>query len=887
MSGSEYYDHSGTQRPNNPTAEMATTSHHEKRRPGRHRTDVKESDRSSIPTLAWKRKRETKTVAAPLLSTVEKIDPAAWVETLRSGSEEPDMFASFDLYENPGRAKWEWYEHYGNWQNRLIHADAKRAMASLLEHEQMAGQIQCVYFDPPYGMDFDARYMDDTIQVTAFRDSYESGIHSYLDGIRETAMLARELLSETGSFFMQIGDVNVHRCAMVLDEVFGPENRVSTIMYATGGGGSSSKSISKAGDFILWYAKEFSAPMFFQALYEEQDIEDWCDSQTFAGGGGDFPDNTSRPLQAHERRDPKNNIPEGTELWRMGRLLSQGPSEGEQGKPFIHEGVQYGPDGLQNSQWRVDRAGLEHLAAKGRLWSNVKAGTGTASANQLHLKVYRREMPGKRLTNHWAASISPNDKRYAVQTGNLAIERCMLMTTKPGDLVLDPTGGSGTTALVAEQWGRRWISIDSSRESIAVTRERVLVHSYPRYMLIGSKDGFEEEQKRRKQAGQEPLKAAPAGGEKNPSTGFVVKRIPYVSAATLAYEDRPDKRSKREITWLADRPAGKKSGRVCSRFTVETELLEIYRSPDEMVRPAQARRDVNWQERIISMLDEKGVRSDSGQHWDLEGVQSIVDKESNGHFPGLLSHTATLLDRRSGRKVPAVIAIWPEDAKVDETAIHRNVRETLRRTETQSEVLIVIGAEFADGTEPGRKGHRWSVEVMRVNAGTDLHLSEVTDQANTTSLVLVAEPAVSVDRITGEDTFECTVHGWNEFNPVTGTARWREQKNIRMWMLDTDYDGTQFCARRIHIPRQRGKEYRKILDQLLGRDGHPEALKAAFGWKSHPFTAPAHGEVAVRVVTVGGGMMSWCGRVTTGRSCKRGTARRKPYCPPPPIRLSS
>ena len=452
MKGKTTYEH-GAKRRNNPTGEMATTSHPERRTPGRHRTDVKEKDRNRIPTLDWNRQRERKTVVAPLLSTVEKIDPAAWIETLRRQAEQGDMFGSFDRYEHPERAKWEWYEHSGNWQNRLIHAPAKRAMASLLEHEQMAGEIQCIYFDPPYGMDFDGRYMDDTVQVTAFRDSYEGGIHTYLDGIREIALLGRELLSETGSFFMQIGDVNVHRCAMVLDEVFGPENRVSTIMYATGGGGSSTKSIAKAGDFILWYAKEASAPMRFQTLYEEQDIEAWCDAQTFATGL-DLPEGSSRTLRPDERRDPKRNLPEGAVLWRMNPLRSQNPSEGEQGEPFTYQKVQYGPQGLENDQWRVDQEGLRYLGEQGRLWSNVTEGVTQAEAGKLHLKVYRHEMPGKRITNHWAAVISPNDKRYAVQTGNIAIRRCILMTTKPGDLVLDPTGGSGTTALVAERWGR-------------------------------------------------------------------------------------------------------------------------------------------------------------------------------------------------------------------------------------------------------------------------------------------------------------------------------------------------------------------------------------------------------------------------------------------------
>ena len=229
----------------------------------------------------------------------------------------------------------------------------------------------------------------------------------------------------------------------------------------------------------------------------------------------------------------------------------------------------------------------------------------------------------------------------------------------------------------------------------------MLVHDYPRHLLIGSEEGFEEEQRRRKTAGQPQLAKKP-DGELDPATGIVVDRMPYVSAATLAYAERPDKRPKREITWLVDRPAGRLTGRVCSRFTVETELMEVYQRPEEMVRPSQAPRDVSWQEQIIRKLDDTGVRSDSGSHWDLEGVQSIVDERSNGKTPGALSHTGMLVDRKSGRKASAVIAIWPEDAKVDVSAIQRNVRQVLNRA--AGEVLVAVGAEFADGTEPGKEG---------------------------------------------------------------------------------------------------------------------------------------------------------------------------------------
>ncbi len=851
----EVYEH-GAVRQNNPTAEMTTTSHAEMLKPKSHPIEVKEKDHNIIPTLDWRRKKEKKTLAAPLLNTVEKIDPKAWIDTLSKQSTEPDLFASYDRYANPEKAKWEWYQHKGNWQNRLIHADAKRAMASLLEHEQMAGEVQCVYFDPPYGMDYDARFMDDSIQVTAFRDTYEGGIHTYLDGIRETALLARELLSETGSFFMQIGDINVHRCALILDEVFGPENHVSTITYATTGGGSSTKSISKSGDYILWYAKNREAPMCFQTLYEEQTVEEWIDTQTFAGGV-DLPDGTSRPLDSKERRNPKELLPNGFRLWKMGGLLSQGPSKGEQGKPFIYQGVQYGPKALENNQWRVDLAGLNHLANSGRLWSNVKCKTKFASALQLYCKIYQSEMPGTRVTNLWSKLIRPSDKRYAVQTGDPAIQRCILMTTKPGDLVLDPTSGGGTTAVVSETWGRRWICIDSSRESLAVSRERVLVHDYPNHSLLGSDIGFKEENKRRIEAGQELLKIKPEG-ELDPATGFVYDRIPYVSAATLAYANRPDKKQKKQITWLVDRTAGSKNGRVCSKFTVETELIEVYQRPEDMVRPSQAHRDMNWQNRIIQMLDETGVRSDSGQLWQLEGVESILSEQQiDEKRSGLLSHSAILVDSKTGRKEKAVIGVWPEDAKIDISAMQLNVRAAMKRN--AGEILVVVGAEFADGTEPGHKGHKWAIEVMRVKAGPELHLTGVKDKAKTSSLVLVAEPAVKLETVE-KDLFKCTLCGWNEFNPVTANAQWHSTNNVQMWMLDTEYDSTQFYARRIHLPhRLRKKENRKVLEGLLGRECDSDALNATFGWTSQPFSIQKNQQIALRVITTGGGMMSWSG----------------------------
>lgn len=645
MSDSNTYEH-GTTRPNNPSVEAVETASEERRKARQHRKDARER-RLTEPRLEWDRGPERKTVVAPMLMRAEQIDPSAWLDTLRPKNGQPDMFASFNEYREPGAARLEWYEHAGNWSNRLIHADARRAMASLLEHEHLGGSVQMVYFDPPYGMDFDAKLSTDTITRRAFIDTYDHGIHSYLDAVREAAVLARELLTESGSFFMQIGDVNLQRCAMVLDDVFGVENRVTTISYATGGGGSSTKSIPKAGDYILWYARE-RGQMLFQMLYEEQDIEAWCDTHTFATGG-DFATGR-RPLRPDERRDPKRNIPKGTVLWRMMPPTSQGAaSEGAgQGQPFTRNGVQFGPEGLEKDHWRVDPQGLEQLASDDRLWSNAPDGTTEATAQRLSYRQLRTEMPGRRLNNLWAKPISPGDKRYPVQTGELAIQRCILMTTRPGDLVLDPTAGSGTTPIVAEEWGRRWIGIDTSREALAVSRERILVRPYTQHLLLGNPAGFQQEKDLRAAVGQPALTEQPRG-DRDPASGLVVDRMPYVSAATLAYRDRPDKRSTREWTWLVDRPVGAKvEKRIASRFTVETEYLDEYRSPEELLTPRETARQLSWREHILHMLDEKGIGSNEGTRWIIEGLENVAAGGSDDNQAGRITHRCRLIDHTTG-----------------------------------------------------------------------------------------------------------------------------------------------------------------------------------------------------------------------------------------------
>ena len=709
------YEHSARRR-NNPTGEMATTSHPERRTPARHRSDVREKDRNRIPTLDWNRQRETKTVLAPLLSTVEKVDPVAWIETLRRQPEQGDMFASFDRYESPELAKWEWYEHSGDWQNRLIHATAKRAMASLLEHEQMAGEVQCIYFDPPYGMDFDARYMDDTVQVTAFRDSYEGGIHTYLDGIRDIALLARELLSETGSFFMQIGDVNVHRCAMVLDEVFGPENRVSTITYATGGGGSSTKSISKAGDYILWCAKNLDS-MYFQTLYEEQDIETWCDTQTFAGGGVDLPDGTSRPLRAGGATRPETQSPGRRSAVEDGPVAQPGPFKGGAGRA-VHvprrdlrsEGARSGPLESRPQGARASRP----LA------------TALVQRRRGHNECWREPAPSEDLPQRDARPATDKslgeDNRPQRQALRRADRRSRHRALHADD---HPAGGPDARP------DRRRRHDGSCRGALGPTldQHRQLAREHRRHARASSRARLPEAHADRIGRGICRRAAPTRGGRADAACAKARRgarpgdRIRCGPSALCERRDARLRRATRQAPETGDHISrgphraaaeGAHMQPVHCRNRADGSLPVAPPPPpppatdddDVVMRSSQARRDVSWQERIIQMLDDNGVRSDSGQLWVLEGVESIVDEQSDTRKPGAPSHTGTLIDRQSGKKAPAVIGIWPEDAKVDVTAIQSNVRKVLARS--RGEVLVAVGAEFADGTEPGGKGHRWA-----------------------------------------------------------------------------------------------------------------------------------------------------------------------------------
>ena len=539
----EHYTHQGKNRVNNPPVGLVTpeTDGEENKKIYRH-------DPHIDPQLQWSGKQERTSFEIPTVSlhVHERIDPRTVIDAVRKRSEGIGQLSLFSAPEEnrPIRQAIEFYKHRQNWTNRLIAGDSLLVMNSLLEKEGLGGKVQTIYIDPPYGVkyrsnfqpfvsqhsvtgdDQDKNLTGEPEQIRAFRDTWELGIHSYLAYLRDRLLLAHDLLHESGSCFVQIGDENIHRVGIVMDEIFGAENRIATITYATTSG-SSAKTLPQVADYLLWYARD-AKKVKYRQLYEPLDRREKVELFSWHARV-ELTDGTCRKLAQEERFDPDQHLPEGARIYQRRSFDSQGASTTGRSEPYEWNGRIFPcpPD----RQWSISREGMDRLAELGRL----DASEGQAT---LCWKRYEEEVPGRPIRNVWAAQMSAQGKRYVVQTAIKPIQRCILMTSDPGDLVLDPTCGSGTTAYVAEQWGRRWITCDTSRVAIAVARQRLLTAIYDYYELAHPNEGV--------------------------GAGFRHRSVRTVSPRILGYDEQPNQ------TILYDRPLRDRSKmRVAGPFTVE------------------------------------------------------------------------------------------------------------------------------------------------------------------------------------------------------------------------------------------------------------------------------------------------------------------------------
>ncbi len=802
------------------------------------------------PRLSWGREdAEDFTVDAHPLYIHEKIHPKSFIDSLtRTPADRREVqFLFRDAYNNlPTSAAYEWYQHRGNWQNRLIRGDSRRVMASLARREGLAGRVQMVFYDPPYGISFQSNFQPSTRSrsvkegakdipgdpgmVQAFRDTYRNGIHSYLDNIWRNTRLIHALLHESGSLFLQIGAANVHRLAVVLDEVFGAENRVATISFAKTGG-SSSKTLPEVADYLLWYAKEKPALRFFQ-LYEPLNLKEKIEHMS-SYAMVELADGTVRALTSDERESPESALPQGSRTFRRQRLTSLNPSTTGRSEAFRWRGRDFPCD--SGRHWSVSHLGLERLATRNRL---------VATGDRLSWKWYADEIPGRPITNLWHIQMPPNDLHYVVETAESVLERCILMATAPGDLVLDITCGSGTTALVAERWGRRWITCDAAGVPIALARQRLATAIHPYYLLRDSPEG-EVEEKRLREAEpslslskSEPSTSGLAPSYRHdPALGFVYERVPSVSAASMAY-DKP-----RDPTLLVNQPLRKRGVlRVSSPFTVESESPYRYLPAGSDGLTAQ-RLDSDAVTAVRDALVSAGVVV-PGQRQRLR--LSDLEAWSGGR---LVTHLATQASSGERQGARVAVAILPDDITASGTLVTRAANEAVQIGDGDVTTLLVIAFGFETGTGAGLE-QRGRLQVLRAQANRDLTIGNLKDSQHDHAFVLVGEPDVQVvaaPRPAGYWT--CEVLGFDVFDPTTGNLRAGKPEDISCWMLDTDYDGQSFFAHRMHFPGgEQDRQIRRMLKRLESRVD-PHAQEAMFSLTSTPFPTPASGQICVRIVT--------------------------------------
>ncbi len=835
-------------------------------------------DPSLDPQLVWKGKDEQDrgNLTIPLVPIYiqEKIHPQALIENLRDtarkGEPEPEqlLFADFNGI-TEFEKKVDFYHHEGHWSNRMILGDSLLVMASLAEKEGLKGKVQMIYVDPPYGIKFGSNWQVSTRKrevqdgkpedasrepevVRAFRDTWTLGIHSYLSYLRDRFAIARELLSETGSIFVQIGDENVHLVRSVLDEVFGSECAVTTILVKKKGSQRSTL-IDPVNDYLLWYSKtsrssSMSGPKF-RPYYVDR-AYDADTLQTFSQV--ELRDGTVHPLSAVPNSDgevidyrvrPRQLFVDhpGARIFQADPLTVGGYRR-NQSLPFSWNGYTFEPKpGLcWKHTARSDDgspSGMQRLAWAGRL---------IAAESTWRFKRYFDEFPYVRLDNWWDGLGGQADPIYVVQTNTEIVKRCMLMTTDPGDLVLDPTGGSGTTAVVAEQWGRRWITIDTSRVALALTRGRLMSAVYPYYLLADSPEGA------RKEAEVSGITPRQGPFENDVRQGFVLKRAAHVTSGVFANcAELLEGMSPRDaeaavlrqadIEMLHDRPYEDPGCvRVSGPFTVESLSPHRVLSASEDLAASEIeghRQSVagQFETMIIENLRKAGVQgATKGQRIKFERLDP---------FAGTWLQAAGEYEENGTRRRVAV-SIGPEHGTVGPLQVKEAAKQAVQGV--GFDTLIVCGFAFDPHvSEEAKRYGKLTVLIARMNP--DLAMGdELLKKTGGGNLFMVfGEPDVRIE--SAKDGRICVeIHGIDVYDPTTGEIRSSSTDDIACWFIDTNYNGESFFVRHAYFT---GPEdtYEK-LQRALKAEIDEAAWRSLYGTKSRPFDRPSTGKIAIKVI---------------------------------------
>jgi adenine-specific DNA-methyltransferase len=853
-------------RANIPTEELHDFVADDERAPGQ---ALYPRDPSLDPQLVWKGKdeqdREPLAVPSVPIYIQEKVHPRVIVENLRettaAGEPEPEMtlFDDFDGIEFEELV--DFYEHEQNWANRLILGDSLLVMSSLAEKERLRGKVQTIYIDPPYGIKFGSNWQVSTRkrdvkdgkvedatrqpeQVKAFRDTWELGIHSYLTYLRDRLAVARELLTDTGSVFVQIGDENTHLVRSLLDEVFGSENFVAEIDFLTTSGRAAG-SLDSVFDRLLWYARDRSR-VKYRDLWKPRPAHTLSEQYTTVELG----DGSIRRATREEIANP-DLMPDSARRFLPDNMTSTGASA-IGSEPFEYEGAPYSLP--PNTHWKTNRQGMQQLVTAGRLHP---------VGRRLRYRRYADDFPVAPYTNVWDDTVISgysDPKVYVVQTNTKVIERCLLMTTDPGDLVLDPTAGSGTTPVVAEKWGRRWIGIDTSRVALALARTRVMAARLPAYLLADSPEGQRQEAKL---TGQPQLAT---DTRRDVRKGFVSRRVPHVTLKSIA--QNPDIRegmSREEIDaaiarhadqeLLLDQPyENKKAVRVAGPFTVESlsphRMLAFEEQP---VTEETQESGAPFATTVLENLRKAGVQNTVKQeHLDFDSLEPFAGDalDLQGEFTDAAGET---------RRVAVVIG--PEHNTVGGGLIKEAAKEALRGV--GFDLLLVCAMAFdahagevakefqPDGASgwavAAEEKHFGRLPVLLVRMNPDLAMGdELLKKTGSGNLFMVfGEPDVAIER-TDEGQLVVEVRGVDVYDPTTGQVRSSSTDDIACWFVDTSYNQESFFVREAYFTGA-DDPYRS-LKRALRADIDEEAWAALYRTRSRPFPVPPTGRIAVKVI---------------------------------------
>jgi adenine-specific DNA-methyltransferase len=866
-------------------------------------------DPSLDPQLVWKGKDEQDRQALEVLAVPiyiqEKIHPQALIEDLRAEAKKNGKGESLSLFADFNGIRFEdlvdFYAHKDgvNWSNRMILGDSLLVMTSLAEKEGLKGKVQMIYMDPPYGIKFDSNWQVSTRRrdvtdgrpedvsrdpevVKAFRDTWRLGINSYLAYLRDRLVVARELLTESGSIFVQIGDENVHLVRSLLDEVLGSANAVALIRFRKKTMPLGATFLERMGDFLIWYSKDKeAAEQKYKKLYQKQDY-----SEDFHWDNYEMPDGSRHSITS-EQKESGFVLPEGA---RRFRLVSLWPASYS-----------------ANAVFPVKFRGGEWWPAPGQCWPTspekmqrlVKAEQLEPEGKYLRIVLYSEGAEHSKLTTDWLDTIGARDQHYVVETSPEVVARCVLMTTSPGDLVLDPTCGSGTTAFVAEQWGRRWITIDASRVALALARTRLMAARYPYYVLADSPEGI---QKEAEITGQVPAAAQTTANEIK--KGFVYRRFSHFTLKAIANNEEVDatydrwqeklepiqealnralKKSweewevPREVNeewpekahklhseyWQLRRQRQKEMDASIAR-RADTEFLydRPYEDPKRIrvtgpftVESLSPHRVLSGEDEQPASEREPQMTAGPGQFETMilenlrkAGVQNTVKNERLKFerlepYAGVWVHAAGDYIE-SGKTKRVAVSIGPEHGTVGPDLVKEAAKEAVQGV--GFDLLLVCGFAFDPHvSEEAKRYGKLNVLTTRMNP--DLSMGdELLKKTGAGNLFMIfGEPDIDIKK-TKDGKLTAQIKGVDVYDPTTGQIRSHSTDDIACWFIDTNYNGESFFVRHAYFTGA-DEPYEK-LKRALRAEIDEAAWSALYSTKSRPFDPPKTGKIAVKVI---------------------------------------